>query len=65
MADQGSDRDLGEAEVIRDAGKAVPEHMRCHIPERRVGQELLPALRKVAHGVVDALAGKDIGAGSR
>ncbi len=65
MADQRSDRDLGEAKIIRDAGKAVPQDMRCHIPKRRVGQELLPALGEVAHRIVDALAGKDIGAGSR
>lgn len=38
MADQGSNRDLGEVEVIGDTGKAVLQKIWCHIPESRVGQ---------------------------
>ena len=60
-SDQRSDGDLGEAEVVGDAGEAVPQDVGCHIPERRVGEELLPALRKVSNGVVLTLAGEDIG----
>lgn len=61
MPDQRGDRDLRETKVIGDAGEAVPQHVGCHIPKRRIGEELLPALRKVPDGVVFTLAGEDIG----
>jgi len=34
VADQCRDSHLGEAEIIRDAGKAVPKNVRCYPGER-------------------------------
>lgn len=59
MSDKGGDGDLGEAEVVGNAGEAVPQDVRCDVPERRFREELLPALREISDRVVLALAGED------
>src|SRR3546814_4288962 len=64
MANQGCESDFGEAKVVSDTRKTVPQHVRLHVPVLRVLEPLLPALREISDRVVDALAGKDVRAGS-
>src|SRR3546814_17644336 len=64
MANQCGDSDFGEAQVVSDTRKTVPQHVRRHVPELRVLEQLLPALREISDRVVAALAGKDVSAGS-
>lgn len=59
MPDQRGDRDLGETDIIGDAGEAVPQDMRRHVGQRTVPENLSPVVGEAAEGVVLALAGED------
>lgn len=60
MTDQRGDRDLCEAQVVRDAREAVSQNVRGYVPKRRVLEHFLPTLWEVPDGVVQALAGEYI-----
>jgi hypothetical protein len=62
VADQRCERDLGEAEIVGDAGEAVAQDVRRNVGQRRVLEDLLPMIREAAEGVVLSLAREDIGA---
>lgn len=58
VADERSDRDFGETKIIGHAGEAVPQHVRRHIPEGRVLEELLPAWGKLPTALSMSWPGK-------
>ena len=58
MTDQRGDGDLGEAEIVCDAGEAVTQDVRRYICQRRVPENLPPVIGESAKGVVLALAGE-------
>lgn len=61
VTDKCRDRDLSESKVVRDACKAVAQHMRGDVGERRIVENLFPIVGKAAECIIVALTGEDVG----